>query len=335
MEITEFGHLIIDEFGVYLRKKRKRILIIHENNKKEISAKNIKEIVIMGKALISSELIKFLCQQGIDILFSSPTGKPLARVVSTRLGGTMENRVEQYKSLYDDRGITIAKQVIVGKIKNQMSNMRYYSKSRRATKDVALDLYDRYKILKERAESLENEEFNNLEEARKKIFAYEGECSGIYWQGMSIILKNWDFTGRKRKSDDAVNICLNICYNMLSSQIWKYILRFGLDPFAGYLHVERPGKLSLVYDLMEPFRPMVDRFLVSFLKGFKKIHFEKKRSVFIETLRRNFFSKFMNSKLEYKSRKMRIETVMFYYIQDVVSYLRRNKEKITTPFLAW
>ncbi len=335
MEVTEFGHLIVDEFGAYLKKKRKRILIIHKNEKKEVSAKDIKEVVIIGKALISSELIKFLCQSGIDILFASPTGKPLARVVSTKLGGVVENRIEQYKSLNDERGINIARYVIVGKIKNQMSNMRYYSKSRRASKEVSDDLYTRYKILKEKAESLEKEEFSDLENARKRIFAYEGECSGIYWQGMSIILKNWDFKGRKRKGGDAVNVCLNICYNMLSSQIWKYVLRFGLDPFAGYLHVERPGRLSLVYDLMEPFRPMVDRFLVSFLKGFKKIHFEKKRGTFIETLKKSFFSEFMDNKIEYKSRKMKLETAMFYYIQEVVSYLRRNKERITTPYMVW
>ncbi len=335
MEITEFGHLVVDEFGAYIKKKRKRILILYKDEKKEISVKGIKELIIMGKALISSELIKFLCQSGVDILFASPTGKPLARVVSTRLGGVVENRIEQYKSLNDRRGVDIAKHVILGKIKNQMSNMRYYSKSRRASKEVSEDLYDRYKKLKEKAQILEKEEFKDLENARKRIFAYEGECSSIYWQGMSIILKKWDFKGREQKGGDAVNVCLNICYNMLSSQVWKYILRFGLDPFAGYLHVERPGKLSLVYDLMEPFRPMVDRFLVSFLKGFKKIHFEKKKSTFIKMLRNSFFSEFMNDKIEYKNRKMKIETAMFYYIQEVVSYLRGNKEKISIPYMSW
>nr|NGX45771.1 CRISPR-associated endonuclease Cas1 1 [Chlamydiota bacterium] len=34
----------------------------------------------------------------------------------------------------------------------------------------------------------------------------------------------------------------------------------GLDPYAGFIHVDRPGKPSLVLDLIEPFRqPVVDR----------------------------------------------------------------------------
>ena len=31
----------------------------------------------------------------------------------------------------------------------------------------------------------------------------------------------------------------------------------GLEPFAGFLHVDRSGKPSLVLDLMEEFRPLV------------------------------------------------------------------------------
>ena len=40
----------------------------------------------------------------------------------------------------------------------------------------------------------------------------------------------------------------------------------GLEPFAGFLHVERSGKPSLVLDLMEEFRqPVVDRPILSWL----------------------------------------------------------------------
>jgi CRISPR-associated protein Cas1 len=43
----------------------------------------------------------------------------------------------------------------------------------------------------------------------------------------------------------------------------------GLEPFAGLLHVDRPGKPSLVLDLVEEFRqPIVDRAVIAlFTKG--------------------------------------------------------------------
>ncbi|MBI4483225.1 MAG: CRISPR-associated endonuclease Cas1 [Acidobacteria bacterium] len=48
------------------------------------------------------------------------------------------------------------------------------------------------------------------------------------------------------------------------SHVWGAVLNAGLEPFAGFLHVDRPGKPSLVLDLVEEFRqPVVDRVVLS------------------------------------------------------------------------
>lgn len=44
------------------------------------------------------------------------------------------------------------------------------------------------------------------------------------------------------------------------------VLNAGLEPFAGFLHVDRPGKPSLVLDLVEEFhQPVVDRAVIAHL----------------------------------------------------------------------
>ena len=336
MNLTEYGHLLIDEFGASLKKKKKRILIITDDKKEEIPIKSVKDLIISGKVSISSELIKTLAESGVDILFTTAMGKPVARIVSAKMGGTAENRYEQYKSFEDRRCILIAISIILGKIRNQMSNVRYYSKSRRMNEVLSSRLYDLYVLIKDKFEHLQNEEFEDLDSARKRLLAYEGECANYYWDGIKLALNGWNFEGRNQKSSDPVNLSLNIAYNLLSAQIWKYTLRFGLDPFMGYIHVDRPGKLSLVFDLMEPFRPMVDRFVVSFLKKLSPAHFsEKAKNNTISMLKDQFFSDFMQSRIEYKGRKMKMETVMFYYLQEFVSFLRRNKDSFTIPYIPW
>jgi len=52
--------------------------------------------------------------------------------------------------------------------------------------------------------------------------------------------------------------------------VWTALTLAGLEPFAGFLHVDRPGKPSLVLDFIEEFRqPVVDRVVVASLnKGF-------------------------------------------------------------------
>lgn len=40
----------------------------------------------------------------------------------------------------------------------------------------------------------------------------------------------------------------------------------GLDPYVGFLHRDRPGRLSLALDLMEEFRPVLgDRFVLKLI----------------------------------------------------------------------
>ena len=43
------------------------------------------------------------------------------------------------------------------------------------------------------------------------------------------------------------------------------IVSQGLDPMIGYLHACRSGRAALVYDLMEPLRPRVDRLVLGFV----------------------------------------------------------------------
>jgi len=52
---------------------------------------------------------------------------------------------------------------------------------------------------------------------------------------------------------------------MLESQVHIAALEAGLDPAIGYLHTSRPGRLALIYDLMEPLRPLVDRMVLRFV----------------------------------------------------------------------
>jgi len=46
--------------------------------------------------------------------------------------------------------------------------------------------------------------------------------------------------------------------------VWGAVLNAGLEPYAGFLHTDRPGKPSLILDLIEEFRaPVVDRCVIA------------------------------------------------------------------------
>src|SRR5215218_1245033 len=74
-------------------------------------------------------------------------------------------------------------------------------------------------------------------------------------------------SGRNRHASHPVNAMLNYAYAVLESQMRIAIVSYGLDPAIGYLHTMRRGRVALVYDLMEPLRPLVDRLLLAFTRS--------------------------------------------------------------------
>jgi len=105
---------------------------------------------------------------------------------------------------------------------------------------------------------------------RSALLAVEGAAGRIYWSGVRELLGEDLFAARHhRGADDPVNAALNYGYGILYSKVWAALMIAGLEPFAGFLHVDRPGKPSLVLDMVEEYRqPVVDRTIIAlFTRG--------------------------------------------------------------------
>ena len=66
-----------------------------------------------------------------------------------------------------------------------------------------------------------------------------------------------------RGATDRFNSALNYGYGILYAKVEQALVLAGLDPYGGFLHADRPGKPSLVLDLIEEFRQtVVDRTII-------------------------------------------------------------------------
>jgi len=63
---------------------------------------------------------------------------------------------------------------------------------------------------------------------------------------------------------DPINCALNLGYAFLEAETKIACHAAGLDPALGLLHADRDARLSFIYDLMEPCRPVVDRLVLDF-----------------------------------------------------------------------
>lgn len=154
----------------------------------------------------------------------------------------------------------------------------------------------------------------------------EGTAGRIYWEGVKeIIGHKVEFFGREhRGATDEVNSLLNYGYGILYSQVWGAVINAGLEPFAGFLHVDRPGKPSLVLDMVEEFRqPVVDRSVIAFVN--LGINIGMKDGLLDADTRKNIGDKVMERLLStesYQGKQYQIRSIIQMQARKLASFLR-------------
>jgi CRISPR-associated protein Cas1 len=90
----------------------------------------------------------------------------------------------------------------------------------------------------------------------------EGAAAAGYFKAIAEVFpEELAFRTRvRRPPTDPVNSLLSLGYTMLTAEATLAAYGHGLDPDVGFLHVPEFGRASLACDLVEPVRPLIDRF---------------------------------------------------------------------------
>ena len=89
-----------------------------------------------------------------------------------------------------------------------------------------------------------------------EIMGIEGNAARIYFPRM---FDNVQWNGRKpRIKNDYINVTLDIGYTMLFNIVDSMLQVYGFDTYYGVFHKCFYMRKSLVCDIMEPMRPIVD-----------------------------------------------------------------------------
>ena len=92
----------------------------------------------------------------------------------------------------------------------------------------------------------------------------EALCARLFWTIFARALQDEEF--RRRQTMPGANALLNYGYAVILSVILQRLLAVGIDPTWGIGHVQRERSVALAYDLMEPFRPLVDERVALWVK---------------------------------------------------------------------
>ena len=336
--------LVVDQFGVHVTKHSERLVLRSRGQKlQEVPLMHLQSVLIASPGVsLSSSAIAACCEHGIPIHFVSERGDPYAALYSAGLTGTVLTRRGQIAAYDDGRGVALAIAMGRGKVQNQAGMLRYAAKYR---KETAPEVHERLVLLADQVEEHlvefgrlggaesddEDEGGTGLDGLRAQVLSTEGRAAKYYWEGVGLLLdEKWGWPGRKgRGARDVVNCCLNYGYGILYGQAERALVLAGLDPYAGFLHADRPGKPSMVLDLMEEFRPVVvDRTVLAVLNRNMPIA-QGEDGLLTEESRRTLADavlKRLHAATEYGGKRLTTGSVIQAQARRVAAYLRGERE---------
>jgi len=321
--------LVINTYGSYLRKNGDCFLVKNEDKSFEVSAKKVDSIMITTSAYISTDAIKFAMDNNIDIIFLDHFGDPYGRVWHAKLGSTTLIRRRQLEIAEMEKGLNLVKEWVMTKFDNQIEFLDTLKNSR-GEKEEEIARY--ILMLKELREKINNL-VGSLEEKRGSIMGLEGSGGKVYFDALNFVMpERFKFDGRSRQpAKDEFNCMLNYGYGVLYSLVEKACLIAGLDPYVGFVHTDNYNKKSLVFDLIEMFRILVDKTVVYLFsqRQIKKEYFDRLKNgltlnkegkkVVIEALNKTF-----DKGVRYRGRNIKNKDIIQFECHRIANDLIKD-----------
>lgn len=301
--------------GAYLAKDGERVAVRVDNETRlAIPIHTLGGIVTFGQVAASPFLMGLAAERGVCMSFLTEQGRFLARVEGT-VSGNIRLRKRQYQvSESPPECYRVAASFIAGKFANQRSVLERHKRDHAAASPRLSDASRELSLFIAKITGSASDPSPNGDlEALRGI---EGIGAMHYFSAFGDLIlhqkESFGFEGRNRRPPlDNTNALLSFVYTLLTHDVRGALEVVGLDPQAGFLHRDRPGRPGLALDMMEELRPILaDRLVLSLInrkqvtdKGF--------------TIRENH-----GVEMDEKTRRV-----------VLTAYQERKREEIEHPFL--
>ncbi len=331
--------LIADTYGAHVGKYSERLKVTQKGaTLAQAPLLHLESVHILSMGVsISADALQSCCERGIPIFFLDSGGTPYASVYAAGLTGTVLTRREQLRAYDDARGRYLGLQFASGKIQNQAASLKYAARTRKDTPQgeelrlLAGEVLDHLAWL----EKLEG---TVVDEVRGGLLAAEGNAARVYWQAARLLIPDhYNWCGREgRGALDPINSLLNYGYGILYGQVERALTLAGLDPYAGYVHVDRPGKPSLVLDFIEEFRQIaVDRVVFGLAARDFTVG-QDENGLLSEDTRRSYAEhilKHLDSRARYEGQRYPLRQIIQKQARRLAAFLRGERQDYS-PFKA-
>jgi len=338
--------LLISGFGTNINVEKRRLIITNklDNVHLEFYPHQIPydSIIVDGHTgNITFEALRWLMKHDISVSMLNWNGDLLS-VALPKAPISSKLRIMQYKMYLDEKSrLNIATTIIKEKVGKSLELLEKLS-----------DYYN-FVDMEKIKDSFDNENrlFGKIR-ANSELMTYEGRIADIYWTNTAKIFDKLypEFRFGKRgnktyshnvNASDEINALLNYGYAILESEIKKDINAIGLDASIGFLHEIHSGRASLVFDVQELYRWLIDLSVIQLLeeRKLKKSDFivtenyhvrlkENTAKMLIEKIRINF-----NKRMQYKGKSHSYEGVLLDNVRILANHVigKSNELRFSLP----
>lgn len=251
--------------GARLRKDGETIAVEIEGRiVKRSPAHLLGQIVLFGETSASPDAMQFAAASGISMAWLGYSGKLMARIEGPQSGNVLLRRAQHRATSDPLAALPVARAVVAAKVANQRAVLRRHLRDYpEAERTAAVDTAQR-RLADAARLALQAPDLDTLR-------GHEGEAANAYWSVFAHLIRGNDstfaFSGRNRRPPrDSVNAVLSFLYALVGVDARAACEAHGLDPQMGFLHRDRPGRMSLALDLLEELRaPLADRIALSLI----------------------------------------------------------------------
>lgn len=302
--ISRDKFLLLSGFGVYVGVENGKLVVKDGEGQRQVyypkrlPFDNL--VLFHSRGSLTLDAIRFLIRHNVQITILNWNGRIITNLLPNEIQ-MVSLKFHQYRTYESPKRLLIAKSLIKAKIEKSEEVLHW---------------------LKERFGEIEfdiENEASKLEGVRTvpEILTIEGRIASIYWRELTKVFPKYyhfltrQYTNRPFGAVDPINSLFNYGYALLESECRRSINSVGLDSHLGFLHEFGTGRESLVYDLLEPFRWLID---FTIIRSIENKVFSKKDFILTENY---------NIRLTPEAAKKLIKEVQ-NQLNKKVSYLGRD-----------
>lgn len=309
--------MILNTNGLALKVEKGLFLVSTGDERKLVSPEALHSIAITSPCLLSSAAIELAAEAGIPIYFFDDTGDARSCLRSPYFDSLASLRRKQVYFSDELAGAAWVLEQFQHKTQHQIQNLRYLLDRRKAQAEA---LSSAIQALEQGLQELPEHQQAPSSAWSAGLMGWEGSQARVYWQVVATALPpEWTFSARSRRpAQDPFNAMINYFYGFLYGIVEQGIFAAGLDPHLGILHADEYDRPTLSYDLIEPFRPWIDRFVIEQVlsKELDRSFFEpRSNGIFLNSNGKRFlipqFNEWMKQAVRWQERQMSREAQVF------------------------